>query len=84
MAASLLHAVGLPELVTETQAAYEARAIALARDAGQLDVLRSRLHAQAAASPLFDARRFARDLEAAYVAMHARAVQGLPPEAFVV
>ncbi|ADU98291.1 tetratricopeptide repeat protein [Alicycliphilus denitrificans] len=84
VAASLLHAVGLPELVTETQGAYEARAIALARDAGQLDALRSRLHAQAPASPLFDARRFARDLEAAYVVMHARAVQGLPPEAFKV
>lgn len=84
VAASLLHAVGLPELVTQTQEAFEARAIALARDLGALDALRSRLREQLPTAPLFDTRRFARDLEAAYAAMHARAVQGLPPEAFEV
>lgn len=80
VAASLLHAVGLPELVTESQASYEARAIELAHDAVQLQALRDRLHANLSDSPLFDAERQARRIEAAYIAMHERAMQGLPPD----
>ena len=79
VAASLLHAVGLPELVTENQADYEARAIALAHDPVQLQTVRSKLHAQIPTAPLFDAQRFARDIEAAYAVMHARSLEGLPP-----
>lgn len=80
VAASLLHAVGLPELVVDTQQAYEARAIALARDAQAMQALRDRLKSLLPQAPLFDTRRFARDIEAAYVAMHGRAVRGLPPD----
>ncbi|GAD23013.1 tetratricopeptide repeat protein [Acidovorax sp. MR-S7] len=80
VAASLLHAVGLPELVTGTQADFEARAIALARDAAQLQGLRDKLHAHLPGAPLFDAALQARHIEAAYAAMHERALQGLPPE----
>ena len=80
VAASLLHAVGLPELVTDTQADYEALAIALARDPARLQALRAKLQAQLPTAPLFDTPRFARDIEAAYTAMHARSLQGLPPE----
>ncbi len=80
VAASLLHAVGLPELVTESQGAYERLAIELAHDAARLGAIRDRLCAQASRAPLFDARRFARHIEAAYTAMHQRAVQGLIPD----
>ena len=80
VAASLLHAVGLPELIVETQADFEARAIALARDAAQLQGLRDRLRANAPGSPLFDAGLLARHIEAAYAAMHERSIRGLPPE----
>ncbi|MFT3813368.1 MAG: tetratricopeptide repeat protein [Acidovorax sp.] len=80
VAASLLHAVGLPELVTENQADYEALAIALATDSTRVQALRDKLQAQIPTAPLFDTQRFARDIEAAYTAIHARSLQGLPPE----
>ena len=66
VAASLLKTVGLPELVTESLEAYEALALDLARDPERLADLRARLAAARATSPLFDADRFARDLEDAY------------------
>ena len=78
---SLLNAVGLPELVTTTQAEYAARAIELARDATQLRGLRDRLAANRLSSPLFNAKLFARHIEAAYIAMDERSLQGLPPKA---
>jgi protein O-GlcNAc transferase len=81
VAASLLHAVGLPELVTDDQATYEARAIALARDPAARAALRARLAANRDNAPLFDAPRFARGLETAYRTVHARHRQGLPPAA---
>jgi predicted O-linked N-acetylglucosamine transferase (SPINDLY family) len=66
VAASLLHAVGLPELVTKTPEDYEALAVALARDPARLKALKDKLAANRAASPLFDTPRFARNLEAIY------------------
>jgi predicted O-linked N-acetylglucosamine transferase (SPINDLY family) len=76
--ASLLHAAGLPELVAADIKEYEARAISLARDPGALAGLRARL-ARRGATPLFAPDRFARNLEAAYRALDARARAGLPP-----
>ena len=73
--------MGLPELVTTTPAEYEARAIELANDANQLQALRQRLQANRASSPLFNATLFARHIEAAYLAMDERQLQGLPPQA---
>lgn len=78
--ASLLHAVGLPEMVTQTQADFEARAIALAHDAAQLARIRSKLQEQRSTSPLFDARLFARHIESAYVTMHDRLHKGQVPD----
>ena len=80
VAASLLQAVGLPELVAQTPQAYEARAIELARDAAQLQGLRERLRTQGRSSALFDAKQFARHIESLYATMHERWMQGLPPE----
>lgn len=80
VAASLLHAVGMPELVTDNQADYEALAIALARNPAQLQAVRDKLRANLPSAPLFDAALLARHIEQAYMAMHERAVQGLPPE----
>ena len=71
VAASLLRAVGLPELVTETLGDYEALAVRLARDAAALGRLREKLERNRATEPLFDATRFARDLEALYARLHA-------------
>ena len=69
VAASLLHAAGLPELVTESTDQYVARAAALAADREQLARLRDYLCGAGHASPLFDTERTTRALEAAYLAM---------------
>ena len=80
VAASLLDTVGLSELVCTDVDQYVARVIALARDPAERAALRQRLAEQRTASPLFDGARFARDIEALYDRMWARAVAGLPPE----
>ncbi len=63
MAGSLLHAVGLPELVTHSLEAYEELAVALASDPARLGELRQRLAENRDSSPLFDTPRFVRDYE---------------------
>ncbi|NYZ24678.1 glycosyltransferase, partial [Azospirillum sp. ROY-1-1-2] len=70
VAAGLLGAAGLPELVADDLAGYEALALALARDPNRLAALRERLAAQRDTCPLFDSARFARDLEAVYTRLH--------------
>jgi predicted O-linked N-acetylglucosamine transferase (SPINDLY family) len=66
VAASLLHAVGLPELIAPTPEDYEAMAVTLARDPERLAVLKAKLAANRAGAPLFDTQRFARDIEEIY------------------
>ena len=80
VAASLLQTLGLPELITHSSAEYEARAIALAQTPQALQALRERLMQARHCSPLFDGRRFARHLEAAYSVMHQRLLAGLPAQ----
>jgi predicted O-linked N-acetylglucosamine transferase (SPINDLY family) len=82
VAASLLRAVGLPELIVDDLAAYEATALALARDPARLAALRARLAAARDGAPLFDAARTCRHLEDAYRTMHERAQRGFAPEGF--
>lgn len=84
VAASLLKAAGLPELVTHSLADYEARALALATRPGELAALRERLRRDGPGSPLFDTPRFARGIESAYHTMVDRWRQGLPPAPFEV
>jgi predicted O-linked N-acetylglucosamine transferase (SPINDLY family) len=80
VAASLLRAVGLPELITHSPADYRALAENLARDPARLDAARDKLAASRDACALFDARRFTRHLEAAYVAMWERSQRNAPPD----
>jgi protein O-GlcNAc transferase len=84
VAASLLHAAGLPELVTESLADYEALALRLARDSAALADIKARLMQNRETAPLFDAARFTRHLEAAYMTMHERHLRGLTPAGFTV
>ena len=67
--ASLVNAVGLPELAVDTPAKYEALAFELATNLPRLAELRRRLALQRETSPLFDPRRYARHLEDAYAAL---------------
>jgi protein O-GlcNAc transferase len=69
MAASMLHAVGLPELVAQNLEDYEALALKLARDPDLLSGLRQKLKDNLRATPLFDTDSFRRHLERAYSAM---------------
>lgn len=82
VAGSLLHGVGLAELVTDSLAHYEALALHLAQQRDQLQALRARLLEQRHRAPLFDTPRFTRHLEAAYAHMWARHQQGMAPQAF--
>lgn len=84
VAASLLSAVGIPELVTESLADYEALITSLACDGERLTRLRAVLANKKMHAPLFDTARFTRGLEAAYtriVDIHRRAE---PPRGFAV
>ncbi|MDR3475412.1 MAG: tetratricopeptide repeat protein [Devosia sp.] len=80
VAASLLAAIGLPELITESQAEYEALAVTLATDRGGLDALKQKLAGNRLTTPLFDTPLFARHIEDAYFQMHDRHRRGLPPD----
>ncbi len=80
--ASLLHAAGLPELVTSSLAEYEALAARLASEAGELSEVRAKLLQARSGSPLFDTRGFTRHLEAAFAGMWERHARGEPPAPF--
>ncbi|MFY9138103.1 tetratricopeptide repeat protein [Zwartia sp.] len=81
VAASLLRAIDLPELITADGQAFEARAIELASDPTQLNALRDRLAVNRMQAPLFDIERLARSIESAYEQVHARRQAGQPPVA---
>ncbi|UHD14524.1 O-linked N-acetylglucosamine transferase family protein [Thiocapsa bogorovii] len=83
VAASLLHAAGLPELITSSLDAYEAKALRLATDPLALAEVRQRLALARETAPYFDPSGFARHLEALYVRMHERLAAGLVPQMLV-
>lgn len=80
VAASLLHAVGLPELVAESPADYVSIAVGLALDPARMQALRSRLEQNLPGCALFDTPRFVGHLEDAYLQMLDRFDNGLAPE----
>lgn len=79
VAASLLQAVGLPELITHALDEYEQLAVRLATQPELLAALRAKLANLRLRTPLFDTERFARHLERAFEMMWERHVEGLPP-----
>jgi predicted O-linked N-acetylglucosamine transferase (SPINDLY family) len=81
---SLLHAIGLPELVTTSLESYEDLALALAKDPLTLREIRAKLQRNRNTMPLFDTRRSTLDLEAAYITMWERQRAGRAPETFLV
>jgi protein O-GlcNAc transferase len=84
VAASLLNAVGLPELVTATAGDYEALALTLATEPSRLADIRTTLARNRLTYPLFDTARFSRHIEAAYRTMWERAERGEAPAPFSV
>ena len=79
VAASLLRAIDLPELITTTPAEYEALAIELALNPERLRGLREKLARNRLTTPLFDTAAFTRHIESAYTAIYSRHHAALPP-----
>jgi protein O-GlcNAc transferase len=84
VAASLLRAIGLPELITTSLSDYEALALKLAHEPSLLQAIRAKLARNRHHYPLFDTVRFTRHIEAAYVTMWERYQRGEEPQAFAV
>jgi protein O-GlcNAc transferase len=82
MAASMLHAIGLPELVADNLAHYEALAIELARSPTRLQALKDKLAANRLSYPLFNTDRFRGHIEAAYQTMWDLWQRGEKPRGF--
>jgi predicted O-linked N-acetylglucosamine transferase (SPINDLY family) len=79
VAASLLNAIHLPELITSTTDAYEALAVELATNPELLRAIKDKLAGNRLTTPLFDTRLFTRNLESAYTEMAGRYQAGLAP-----
>ena len=80
VAASLLSAVGLPELITTSQEEYEALAIELATNPKQLKAIKDKLAQNLPSAPLYDTPLFTKHLESAYKTMYDRYHEGLEPD----
>jgi protein O-GlcNAc transferase len=80
VAASLLNAVGLPELIAETAEQFESMAIELATTPERLSAIKHKLAQNRATQPLFNTKLYTRHLEGAYAAMHSRRQNGLLPD----
>lgn len=82
VAGSLLQAIGLPELVTNSLEEYEQLALRLATEPSLLAEIRAKLARNRPTAPLFDMARFTRAIEAAYRRMWERWCSGKEPQAF--
>ncbi|MEI9805225.1 MAG: tetratricopeptide repeat protein [Pseudolabrys sp.] len=84
VAASVLNAIGLPELITNSLEDYEATAQKLAKERALLAALKEKLVRNRTAYPLFDTERLARHIESAYTTMVERQRRGDSPRGFAV
>ena len=82
VAASILHAVGLPEMITGSLEEYERLAVTLARDPERLMRIKTKLRRNRDTEPLFNTTRFTRNLESAYATIWQRHQDGFPAISF--
>lgn len=80
VAASLLNAIELPELITTSQAEYEAKAIELANNPAKLKAIKDKLERNRLTTALFDTSRYTKHIEAAYMKMYERYQADLLPD----
>jgi predicted O-linked N-acetylglucosamine transferase (SPINDLY family) len=80
VAASLLNAIGLPELITTTREEYVVTAIELANNPKKLLAIKQKLANNRLSAALFDTSLFAKNIEIAYTKMHERYLAGLGPD----
>jgi predicted O-linked N-acetylglucosamine transferase (SPINDLY family) len=79
MAASLLSAIGMPQMITTTHAQYQAQAIELGLDRAKLEGLKQYLRFEGQSQVVFNTPRYVRHLEQAFHTMLDRARQGEKP-----
>jgi len=84
MSGSMLHAVGLPDLIARSLEEYEPIPLQLVQTPGRLANARVALAHKGRSIPLFDTDRFRRHVEAAYGEMVRRQRLSLPPSTFSV
>jgi protein O-GlcNAc transferase len=80
VAASVLRAIELPELIATSQEQYERMAVELATDAQRLAAIKRKLAHNRTHTRLFDTLRMTRSLESAYEKILARYHHNLPPQ----
>ncbi len=80
VAASLLKAAEVPELIAADLAEYESISLQLVHDRPRLDALKARVAGNRERCALFDSVRYTRDLEALFARMYAHWARGLPPD----
>jgi predicted O-linked N-acetylglucosamine transferase (SPINDLY family) len=78
--ASLLQAIGLPEMIVETEEEYEKIALELGTDPAKLEAIKDKLARNRSTMPLFNTALFTRRAEGAYQAIYRRYQEGLAPD----
>ena len=84
VAGSLLNAVGLPELITQTEQDYEALILTLATNPGMLAKIKQKLEANHLTHPLFDTDLYTKHLEDAYQQAYQNYFHDNPPQSITV
>src|SRR5262249_10348874 len=84
VAASLLHGIGIPELIATNLQDYESLALKLALDPEMLAIMRAKMKSNRDVFPLFNTETFVRHIESAYTTMWQRWQRGELPESFSV
>ena len=84
VAGSLLNAVGLPELVTETERDYEALILELATNPTKLAKIKEKLATNLLTQPLFNTKLYTKHLENGYLQAYKRYIQGNLPQTIIV
>jgi protein O-GlcNAc transferase len=80
VAGSILHAVGLEELIVESEADYEALALRIYRDRAYHQQLKQRVKVGVERGALYDAKKYTRAFEQALIEIHERHHQGEAPQ----
>jgi len=80
VAASLLQAIGLPELITHSHDEYETLALDLARHPEKIAAIKQKLADNRLTQPLFNTGLFRQQLESAYRQIWQRHQEGLAPD----
>jgi predicted O-linked N-acetylglucosamine transferase (SPINDLY family) len=84
VAGSLLHAIGLPELVASNREEYKAKALTFALWPKELRAVRTKLARNRLTTPLFDTAQFCRNIESAFIHMWTLDQQNEGPCSFAV